>query len=73
MRKNFVRFSYRSQLTREIDSSKEENRKQDEGQWDAMLICSGRKQEQQKTYYNGNGRQGFHPSPLRQDRSQVTE
>ena len=38
MRNEFVPFSYRCQLTREVDSPKEENRKQGEGQWNAMLI-----------------------------------
>jgi hypothetical protein len=64
MRKYFVSFSYRCQLTREVNSPKEENRKQGEGQWNAMLICCERKQEQQKTYSNGNRRQGSDSAPL---------
>ncbi len=64
MRKNSVRFSYWCQLTREVDSSKEENWKQGEGQWDAMLICCERKQEQQNTYSNGNLRPSSDSAPL---------
>jgi hypothetical protein len=43
---------------REVDSTEEENWKQREGKWSAMLVCSERKQQKKKTDSNGNRRQG---------------
>jgi len=71
MRKNWVCFLHPCQLARQVNGSEEENRKHREtGRWDAMLICSERKQEQQKAYRNGNRRQDLESAPLRQVPSQ---